>query len=83
MSRQHHPLFLGPSGTKLKGVKVRHKTTGAVGRIAYVERRRNPEEPPKLWIIYPPQRLPDGNRFKIISAGSAYINEVKRIRRKK
>jgi hypothetical protein len=56
--------------------------TGAVGRIAHVERRRNPEEPPKLWIVYPPQHLPDGNRFKIISAGAATVDQVKRIGRK-
>ncbi len=77
----HHPLFLGPSDTPLRGVWVRHKVTGYAGYINHVERRRNPDERPLLWIVYPPGHLDNGTTVKTWSAGSAYADEVKKLNR--
>ncbi len=73
----HHPVVLGRMDTPLRGVWVRHKTTGYDGYVSHVERIVG--QPPKLWIVYPPGRLDDGTRVKTWSAGSALASEVKRL----
>ncbi len=76
-----HPLQMGHSDSPLRGLWVRHKETGYTGYISHVERNR--DERPILWIVYPPGRLPSGTRIKTWSAGSAYADEVKKLRREK
>ncbi len=65
----------------LRGVWVRHKVTKHAGYISHVEKKEG--ERPKLWIVYPPGHLNNGTRMKTWSAGSAYADEVKKLRRER
>jgi len=62
----------------LRGVWVRNLKVDYIGYIAYVEKRKGKRA--KLWIVYPPGRLPDDTRVKDWSAGSCYADEVKRLK---
>ena len=83
----HHPLFLGPHGTKLEGKVVKHKGLGIYGTISHAERRRNyPEDDDpaanktRLWILYPP--IPGGKGSeKTWRAGSAFPEELAKRRK--
>lgn len=82
MGREHHPMHLGSTSYKLAGVWVRHTRTDAVGYIAHAQ-HFNDGRRSELWIIYPPGRLPDGTRVKTWSAGAAYADEVKKLKRRR
>jgi len=62
----------------LRGVWVRHKVTHYEGYISHVEKEKG--ERPILWIVYPPGRLDNGTKVKTWSAGSAYADEVRKLR---
>lgn len=92
MSHRHHPLFLGPHATKLRGTWVRSKRTGREGYIVHIERYRNlhilegePDDPetanePILWIVFPPDPAQKEAGGKTWVAAGATASEVKKLK---
>lgn len=79
-SYRAHPSVMGSHSYKLQGKWVRHKLTGHIGYVSYVERpREHTGIPPKLWIIYPGKPV---NPINMISAGGATAKEVKLLRKR-
>lgn len=77
-----HPVITRRPSTKMQGVWVRNIHTDAVGYISYAEIPVDPDEKPKLWVVYPPTpHNKEVANFKVYSAGSAYVEDLKRLKR--
>ena len=77
-----HPVMSAAPSLKAQGVWVRHKTTEAVGYIAYVSRPRG--QKPIIHVVYPPTPYnKEVANFKVYSAGQGHAEDFVRLKRKR